>query len=64
MNELMNKLGLAALFAAAALFFTACSNDNEFEDAAEDLGDAVENVADGAGDAAEEAADKIEDATN
>jgi hypothetical protein len=64
MTHLLRKLSLAALLLLGALAFTACSDNNEIEDAADDLSDAARDVAEETGDAVEDAADEIEDATN
>lgn len=47
-----------------ALALAACSGDNDLEDAADEVGDAIEKGADNAKDAAEDAADAVKDATN
>jgi len=47
-----------------AFAFAACGGDNDLEDAADEVGDAIEEGADEAKDAAEDAADAVKDATN
>jgi hypothetical protein len=63
MNDLLKKLGLASLLAFAAFGMTAC-DDNNVEDAADEMGDAVEDAADEVSDAAEDVVDGVKDATN
>ncbi|MDQ8195219.1 hypothetical protein QEH59_12340 [Coraliomargarita sp. SDUM461004] len=52
MNELIKKTGLIISLIFAAFAMTGCE-DNNLEDAADEVGDAVEN-----------AADDVQDATN
>lgn len=60
----LKLLGVTVFSSLALLFLTACGDDSELEDAAEDAQDAVEDAADEVGDAAEKAADNVKDATN
>ena len=63
MKALLLKLGLSLSLLFAAFALTGCE-DNDVEDAADDMGDAMEEAVDEVGDAAEEAGDQLEDATN
>jgi PBP1b-binding outer membrane lipoprotein LpoB len=62
MNTVIKKTGLIASFIFAAFIMTGCE-DNNMEDAADEVGDAVENAADSVGDTIGNAADSVEDAT-
>jgi PBP1b-binding outer membrane lipoprotein LpoB len=63
MKTLITKTGLIASLIFAAFIMTGCE-DNNMEDAADEVGDAVENAADNVGDAADDVVDGIKDATN
>lgn len=63
MNELIKKSGLIISLIFAAFVMTGCE-DNNLEDAADEVGDAVENAGDKVGDTVEDAADNVKDATN
>jgi predicted small secreted protein len=62
----MTKLSTLSLITVLTLgsFALVGCEDNNMEDAADSLGDAVENTSDHIGDAVEDAADSVEDATN
>ena len=63
LSELMKKMNLRVLLAAAALTLSCgivgCEND-----AGDDVQDAVEDAGDAVGDAVEDTGDAIKDATN
>lgn len=59
----ITQLSALALLALGLFAFTGC-DDNNLEDAADEVGDAVEEGVDNVQDAGEDAADAIKDATN
>jgi predicted small secreted protein len=63
MNELSKKLGLAFALLIAAFALAGCQ-DNDVEDAADNMGDAMEDATEEVGDAAQDAVDEVKDATN
>ena len=63
MKKQITKLISLLLVFSTPLFFIACSDDN-LDDAADEMGDAMKEGADNVEDAAKDAADAVEDATN
>lgn len=63
MKKLTTTLISFLLLAGTPFFFIACSDDN-LDDAADEVGDAMKEGADNVKDAAKDAADAVEDATN
>jgi hypothetical protein len=63
MNELSKKLGLSFALLIAGFALAGCE-DNDVEDAADEMGDAMEDGAEEVGDAAENVVDGVKDATN
>ncbi|CAA6693216.1 MULTISPECIES: hypothetical protein [unclassified Lentimonas] len=59
----LSKLSAFALIALGLFALTGCE-DNNLEDAADEIGDAMEKGVDNVKDAGEDAADAIKDATN
>jgi uncharacterized protein YgiB involved in biofilm formation len=58
-----SKLTIAALMALGLFVMTGCE-DNNLEDAADEVGDAMEDGADATKDGVNDAADAVKDATN
>jgi len=63
MKKRLIELGFIASLLFAGFILSGC-DDNNIEDAADEVGDAMEDASDEVGDAADEVVDGVKDATN